>query len=110
MYGSTLITSMRTTTWPSAGSGCSRSTSRKSWGVGSPCGRAASSHSRVVTVMARSCSAEVGPLRGWRGQSARGGGGGGRGGGGGGGVGGVWGAGCGVVFFFFFLLFKHAGD
>src|SRR4051794_9076349 len=63
MYGSTDITSMRTTTWPSAGSGCSRSTSRKSWGVGSPCGRAASSHSRVVTVMARSCIAEVGPLR-----------------------------------------------
>ena len=32
-----------------AGSGCSTSTSRKSSGVGSPCGRAASCHSRVVT-------------------------------------------------------------
>ena len=34
---------------PVRGSGCSTSTSRKSSGVGSPCGRAASCHSRVVT-------------------------------------------------------------
>src|SRR6185295_12920132 len=50
MYGSTDIAIIETTTCPSAGSGCSTSTSRKSSGVGSPCGRAASCHSRADTV------------------------------------------------------------
>src|SRR5215218_3261548 len=53
------MASMRTTICPSVGSGRSRSTRRKSSGVGSPCGRAASCHSRVVTVMARSCLPQV---------------------------------------------------
>src|SRR5215207_7610321 len=60
MYGSTDITSIRTTIWPSAGSGRSSSTSRKSSGFGSPCGRAASCHSRVVTGMARSSPRRLG--------------------------------------------------
>src|SRR3954447_14474798 len=45
---------MRTTTWPSSGSGRSSSTRRKSSGVGSPCGWAASCHSRV-RITPRSC-------------------------------------------------------
>src|SRR5918998_4649287 len=56
MYGSTDMTTFRTTTCPSAGSGTGTSTSRKSAGVGSPCGRAARCHSRVVADMPRSCT------------------------------------------------------
>src|SRR4051812_25881555 len=52
MYGSTDMAIIRTTTCPSVGSGCSSSTSRKSSGVGSPCGWAASCHSRVEIVTA----------------------------------------------------------
>src|SRR5919112_1955577 len=55
MYGSTDITTIRTTTCPSAGSGRGTSTSRKSSGVGSPCGRVARCHSRVVAAILRSC-------------------------------------------------------
>src|SRR5918993_1120263 len=67
MYGSTDMASIRTTICPSAGSGRSSSTSRKSSGVGSPCGRAASCHSRVVTGMPRSCPPPSRPGAGpWR--------------------------------------------
>src|SRR3954463_729708 len=60
MYGSTDITTIRTTTCPSAGSGRGTSTSSKSSGGGFPCGRAARCHSRVVAAILRSC---IGPGR-----------------------------------------------
>src|SRR5947209_18492477 len=64
MYGSTDMASWRTTTSPSAGSGRSVSTSRKSSGVGSPWGRAASCHSRVAMLIPASCYRIAAPLQG----------------------------------------------
>src|SRR4051812_23307016 len=60
MYGSTDITTFRTTSSPSAGVGTSTSTRSKSVGFGSPTGRAASRISRPFMGVLSSYRSEVG--------------------------------------------------
>ena len=48
MYGSTLMNTLRTSSWSAPGSASSRSASSKSSGTGSPCGRRASRTSRLL--------------------------------------------------------------
>src|SRR5690554_4575181 len=52
MYGSTEMNRLRTSTWPSAGSGTSTSTTSKSSSVGHPTGREASRTCRPVRAIA----------------------------------------------------------